>query len=114
MPLVGKVRWEKGGSGESQVRASPELGRVAAGGVPTTRWQARFEAPLTDVFRVLADIAGRVAQALDVAPRAGQREQLAEKPNAEPRGLRRLPQGPGGVQGERRDHVAPSRRLLRA
>jgi eukaryotic-like serine/threonine-protein kinase len=78
--LVGKVRWEKQAGGASQVRVSPELVRVGAGGAPTTRWQEPFDAPLTDVFRVQADIAGRVAEALGVALGAGERGRLAERP----------------------------------
>jgi eukaryotic-like serine/threonine-protein kinase len=75
--LTGTVRWDKGQQGKSRVRVSPELVQAATG---STRWQQPFEAALTDVFQVQADIAGRVAQALDVALGAGQREQMAEKP----------------------------------
>jgi serine/threonine-protein kinase len=75
--LVGKVRWDKSAGGQSRVRVSPELVEVATA---STRWQEPFEAPLTDVFQVQADIAGRVVQALDLALGAGQREQLGERP----------------------------------
>jgi serine/threonine-protein kinase len=78
--LVGKVRWEKRPGGESRVRVSPELVQVGSGGAPTTRWQQPFDAPLTDVFQVQADIASRVAQALDIALGAADRERLAERP----------------------------------
>jgi serine/threonine-protein kinase len=78
--LVGKVRWDKGSGGQSRVRVSPELVQVAAGEAPTTRWQQPFEAPLTDVFKVQADIAGQVAQALDIALGTGERRALAEQP----------------------------------
>jgi TolB-like protein/Flp pilus assembly protein TadD len=78
--LIGKIRWEKGGGGQSRVRVSPELVEVAGGGPPTTKWQQPFDASLTDVFQVQADIAGRVARALDVALGAGVQQQLAEKP----------------------------------
>ncbi len=77
--LVGKVRWEKGAGGTSRVRVSPELVQVATG---STKWQQPFDAALIDVFQVQADIAGRVAQALDIALEAGERERLAEKPTA--------------------------------
>ena len=53
---------------------------MAQGSPPTTKWQQPFDASLTDVFQVQADIAGRVAQALDVALGAGVQQQLAEKP----------------------------------
>jgi serine/threonine-protein kinase len=75
--LTGTVRWDKGQGGKSRVRVSPELVQTATG---STSWQEAFEAPITDIFQVQADIAGRVAGALDVALRAGQREQLAERP----------------------------------
>jgi len=75
--LTGTVRWEKGQGGNSRVRVSPELIQVATG---ATKWQQPFDAALTDVFQVQADIAGRVAQALDVAMGAGAKERLAERP----------------------------------
>ena len=77
--LVGRVRWDKRG-GTSRIEVSPELIELAPAGAPTTRWQEPFDAALTDVFRVQADIAGRVASALDVALAAGTRSQLAARP----------------------------------
>jgi serine/threonine protein kinase/tetratricopeptide (TPR) repeat protein len=78
--LTGKIRWEKGDSGRSRVRVSPELVQVDGGGAPTTKWQEPFDASLTDVFQVQADIAGRVAKALDVALGSNEREKLAARP----------------------------------
>ena len=75
--LTGTVRWEKGEGGRGRVRVSPELVQAASG---STKWQQSFDAPLTDVFQVQADIAGRVAQALDVALGAEHRQQLAVRP----------------------------------
>jgi eukaryotic-like serine/threonine-protein kinase len=77
--LVGKVRWEKGAGGQSRVRVSPELVQAASA---STRWQQPFDASLTDVFQVQADVASRVAQALDVALGTGDKEALAGKPTA--------------------------------
>src|SRR5690349_12391329 len=74
--LTGTVRWEKS-SGGSHVRVSPELIRVSNG---STKWQQPFDASLTDVFQVQADMAGQVAQALDVAMGSSQRAALAERP----------------------------------
>jgi eukaryotic-like serine/threonine-protein kinase len=74
--LTGTVRWEKGANG-SRVRVSPELIQVSTG---STRWQEPFDAALTDVFQVQADVAGRVAGALNLALGSGERERLAEKP----------------------------------
>jgi serine/threonine protein kinase/tetratricopeptide (TPR) repeat protein len=74
--LTGTVRWEKGAAG-NRVRVSPELIRVATG---SSRWQQPFDAALSDVFQVQADIAGRVAEALNLALEAPKQQQLAERP----------------------------------
>ncbi len=74
--VVGKVRWEKS-DGTSRVQVSPELIQVSTG---TARWQQPFNAAITDVFQVQADIAGNVAEALNVALGAGERQALAQKP----------------------------------
>jgi TolB-like protein/Tfp pilus assembly protein PilF len=81
--LVGKIRWEKG-QGTSRVRVSPELIRVAPGAAPSTKWAQPFDAALTDVFQVQADIAGRVAQALNVALGPGVPQALAARPMTSP------------------------------
>jgi len=78
--LTATVRWEKKPDGTSRVRVSPELVQILQGGAPTTKWQQTFDAPLTDVFQVQGDIAGKVASALDVALGAGQQQVLAERP----------------------------------
>jgi serine/threonine-protein kinase len=75
--LTGTVRWEKETGGPGRVRVSPELVQVSTA---STRWQAPFEAPLTDVFRVQAEVSARVAEALGLALGAGERERLAERP----------------------------------
>lgn len=76
--LVGKIRWQKGDGKVNRVEVSPELIDLTNPGLPTTRWQQPFDARLTDVFQVQADIAGRVTEALDVALARSQRETLAE------------------------------------
>ncbi len=81
--LVGKIRWVRG-QGVNRVRVSPELIRVAPGAAPTTKWEQPFDAALTDVFQVQADIAGRVAQALNVALGAGVPQALAARPTTSP------------------------------
>jgi serine/threonine-protein kinase len=78
--LTGTVRWEKAAGG-SHVRVSPELIQVSTG---STKWQQPFDATLTDVFKVQADVAGQVAQALDVALGTAQQAVLAERPTANP------------------------------
>jgi serine/threonine-protein kinase len=80
--LTATVQWEKTPGGPSRVRVSPELVRVAPGAAPTTTWQQGFDASLTDVFKVQADIAGKVASALDVALADSARRTLAATPTA--------------------------------
>jgi len=75
--LTGTVRWDKAPGAPGRVRVSPELVQAATG---STRWQEPFDAPLTDVFQVQADIAGRVASALDVALGDAARHGLVAKP----------------------------------
>jgi serine/threonine-protein kinase len=77
--LVGKVRWEKGAGSASRVRVSPELIDVTTG---AAKWQQPFDAAITDVFQVQADIAGKVASALNVALGDSTRHELAAKPTA--------------------------------
>jgi serine/threonine-protein kinase len=58
----------------------PELVQVTPGSAATTRWQQPFDAALTDVFQVQADIAGRVARELDLALADSSRQDLAARP----------------------------------
>jgi serine/threonine-protein kinase len=79
--LTATVRWEKGSGGSaSRVRVSPELVDVSPGHAPSTRWGEQFDAALTDVFQVQADIAGKVASALNVALGADVPQALAARP----------------------------------
>jgi DNA-binding SARP family transcriptional activator/TolB-like protein/Tfp pilus assembly protein PilF len=78
--LVGKIRWQRGPAGTSRVRVSPELIGFAAGAPPTTRWEEPFDAALTDVFTVQADIATKVADALGVMLGDSARRRLRVKP----------------------------------
>jgi eukaryotic-like serine/threonine-protein kinase len=82
--LIGKIWWQKRAGGAGRVRVSPELIRVVTGTAPTTKWAQAFDAPLTDVFQVQADIAGRIAKALDVALGAGVPQALAARPTTSP------------------------------
>jgi serine/threonine-protein kinase len=77
--LIGKIRWEKAAGTASRVRVSPELVRVSAGGA-ATKWEQPFDASLTDVFAVQADIASKVASALNVAFGDSTKQQLAARP----------------------------------
>jgi TolB-like protein/tetratricopeptide (TPR) repeat protein len=75
--LTGTVRWAQKGGGASRVQVSPELVQVSTA---AARWQAPFEAPLTDLFQVQGQIEGRVAGSLGVALGAGERERFSERP----------------------------------
>jgi TolB-like protein/tetratricopeptide (TPR) repeat protein/tRNA A-37 threonylcarbamoyl transferase component Bud32 len=75
--LVGKVRWAKTANGGSRVQVSPALVDATTG---TDSWEQPFDAPLTDVFQVQGDIAGRVVQALGVALNAGARQTITDRP----------------------------------
>ena len=60
------MRWSKAAGSQ------PGAGHARAGGRGPGRrrgpeWEQPFDAALTDVFQVQADIAGKVASALDVA-----------------------------------------------
>ncbi|HEX6644337.1 MAG TPA: protein kinase [Gemmatimonadales bacterium] len=77
--LTATVRWAKNPDGTSRVRVSPELVRVGDA-TATTEWQQPFDAALTDVFQVQADISERVARELDLALSAEQHRRLADRP----------------------------------
>jgi serine/threonine-protein kinase len=78
--LVGKVRWAKGSGATSRVQVSPALVDVTTG---TDTWEQPFDAPLTDVFQVQADIAGKVAEQLRVRLGTEERQVLAQRPTAD-------------------------------
>jgi eukaryotic-like serine/threonine-protein kinase len=78
--LTGTVRWEKGAGGANRVQVSPELVEISSGSAPRTRWQEPFDASMTDVFQVQADVATRVAQALGATLGSGERKAIEEKP----------------------------------
>ncbi|HET7469267.1 MAG TPA: protein kinase [Gemmatimonadales bacterium] len=77
--LTGTVRWEKSG-GTSRVRVTPELVDARPGQAGHSRWGQQFDASLTDVFQVQADIATKVADALGVALADSARRGLTAKP----------------------------------
>jgi serine/threonine-protein kinase len=76
--LTGTVRWNRA-SGSNQVRVSPELVEVH-GETSRSRWQAPFDASMTDVFQVQADIAERVARELNVQLNREEQTRLRSKP----------------------------------
>ncbi len=80
--LIARIRWAKAADGSSRVKVSPELVDVGRGGAPKVKWQQPFDAEITDVFTVQADIADQVADALDLAIGTGQKQTLTERPTA--------------------------------
>jgi eukaryotic-like serine/threonine-protein kinase len=78
--LIARIRWARQPDGSSRVEVSPELVDVGPAGTPRTRWQQPFNAAITDVFKVQADIAGQVASALNVALGKDQKQTLTERP----------------------------------
>ena len=78
--LIARIRWARQPDGSSRVEVSPELVDVGPAGTPRTRWQQPFDAAITDVFKVQADIAGQVASALNVALGRDQKQTLTERP----------------------------------
>jgi serine/threonine-protein kinase len=83
--LTGTVRSEATqGSGE-RVRVAPELVEVTPGGAaPVSRWTQTLDATMADVFAMQADIASRVAGAMNVALGGGARAQLVAAPTKDP------------------------------
>src|SRR2546428_811367 len=78
--LTGTLRWAKGPAGSSRVQVSPELIEVKTAGAPESRWQQPFDAAVTDVFQVQADIASKVANALNVVLGRAEQQTLAARP----------------------------------
>ena len=77
--LSATIRWAKGAGGKDRVQVVPELINVKTGGVA---WQQSFDADLTDVFQVQAQIASRLAGALGVALGTQDTQKLTERPTA--------------------------------
>ena len=79
--LEGTVRWQRSGSGTSQVRVTPQLIRVSE---DIHLWSGRYDAELTDIFEVQSDIAKEVIEKLDVALLEPQRRSLEFRPTENP------------------------------
>jgi TolB-like protein len=75
--LEGIVRWQRAAGGESRVRVTPQLIRVSDG---TNLWTWRYDAVLSEIFRVQSDVAESVARVLDITLLEPQRRALAARP----------------------------------
>ncbi|HSU94339.1 MAG TPA: serine/threonine-protein kinase, partial [Gemmatimonadaceae bacterium] len=78
--LIGRVHWARGPGGASRVQVSPELVETETA---ASKWQQPFDAPLTDVFQVQADIASKVAQALQLALSPESKKSLETNPTTD-------------------------------
>ena len=79
--LTATVQWEKvAGRREPGPGDARSWWTCAPGHAPQTRWGQQFDAAMTGVFQVQADIAGQVAQALNVALGDSAKHELAAKP----------------------------------
>jgi TolB-like protein len=83
--LTGTVRSEPGTAGHAaRLRVAPELVEIADGSTPVSRWQHSFDTDVSDVFTMQADIASRVAGAMNVALVGEAQAHLAEVPTRSP------------------------------
>jgi serine/threonine-protein kinase len=80
--LTATVQWDKAreAGAPSRIRVIPELVEITPAHAARARWQHPFDAALTDVFAVQADIAVKVADALGVVLGEGARRRLAFAP----------------------------------
>ncbi len=74
--LEGTIRWDKSGD-TSRVRILPQLIRTSD---DLHLWADNYERALTQIFAVQADIANKIAEALDVALLEPERRSLEAKP----------------------------------
>jgi len=110
--VTGTVRWDKAADRASRVQVSPELVEVRETGAPASKWQAPFDAALTDVFEVQANIANQVARALDLALGARERQHLAERPTADLAAYDAFLKGEAASRGTAAWHPPSLRRAL--
>src|SRR5262249_21023081 len=95
--LTGTVRWEKAG-GTSRVRVTPELVDARPGQAARSRWGQQFDASLTDVFQVQADIATKVSDALGVALADSTQRRITAKPTENLAAYDEFPKGEAASQ----------------
>jgi serine/threonine-protein kinase len=72
--LVGSVRWSESSSGDSRVRVTPQLIRVAD---DTQVWSATYDKVIDDLFGVQTEIAEAVIRELGIVLREPEREALS-------------------------------------
>jgi len=75
--LTGTVRWDRSGDGKEMVRVSPALLRTADA---TQVWSEPYQTVVSGIFEVQSKVATQVANALDIALLAPERQALVAKP----------------------------------
>ena len=110
--LTATVRWGKASGGESRVQVTPELVDARPGRAPRTRWEEPLDASLTDVFQVQADIATKVAGALDVALGDSARRDLIAPPTRNLAAYDAFLKGEAASQGMAAQDPASLRRAI--
>jgi TolB-like protein/tetratricopeptide (TPR) repeat protein len=75
--LEGTVRWDAAGEGQSKVRVTPQLIRVAD---DTHVWSDQYDRVLRDIFDIQTEIAARVSRELDVTLLEPERRALETHP----------------------------------
>ncbi len=108
--LTGTVRWDKA-AGANRVRVTPELVDARSGRTARTRWVQQFDASLTDVFQVQADIASKVANALGVALGDSARRELNAPPTANLAAYDEFLKGEAASQGMKGDQASLRRAI---
>jgi serine/threonine-protein kinase len=111
--LTATVQWEKGpvAGAPSRVRVIPELVEVTPPRAARTRWQHSFDAALTDVFAVQADIAEKVADQLGVVLGDSARRRLARPPTANLAAHDEFLKGEAAVQEMKADNAGLRRAI---
>jgi TolB-like protein/Flp pilus assembly protein TadD len=78
--LTATVRWSIGPGGADRVHVRPELVELSENAPPRVKWGHSLDALLTDVFEVQTSIAAQVADALGIAFKTEDRDQIEEQP----------------------------------
>src|SRR2546422_7852705 len=111
--LLGRVRWTQSARGVSRVRVDPELMQVADVAAPITRWEQSFDAPLTDVFEMQTNIAGKVAHELQLTLTPAAQQALAQRPTASLAAYDAFLKGEAASQGSNAFDLSSLRRAIR-
>src|SRR2546425_8798174 len=110
--LLGRVRWTQSARGVSRVRVDPELMQVADVAAPTTRWEQSFDAPLTDVFEMQTNIAGKVARELQLTLTPAAQQALAQRPTSSLAAYDAFLKGEAASQGSNAFDLSSLRRAI--